>query len=37
MRRVLKRFRYGQSGFTLLELVVASVILGTLLAIVVLR
>lgn len=37
MKGMLKRFRYGQPGFTLLELVVVSVILGTLISIVVLR
>ena len=35
MKGMLKRFRYGQPGFTFLELVVASVILVTLLSLVV--
>jgi len=37
MKSVLKYIRYGQPGFTFLELLAASVILGTLLAVVFLR
>jgi prepilin-type N-terminal cleavage/methylation domain-containing protein len=37
MKSVLKKIRYGQPGFTFLELLVASVILGALLSVVFLR
>jgi prepilin-type N-terminal cleavage/methylation domain-containing protein len=37
MKGVLRRFRYGQPGFTFLELLTASVILGTLVSVILLR
>ena len=37
MKGMLKKFRYVQPGFTFLELLITSVILGTLLSVVVLR